>query len=201
MHLYSVIGHAHPGLKKAVSEQLDRINHCSNLYYIPEQAALAKWLIQHSCADKAFFCNSGAEANEAAIKLTRKYAHTKLDIDVPVIITAINSFHGRTLTTITATGQPKYQKDFGPLTPGFEYTEYNNVQKLREKVALIQSSGGGRRYYIYPALFIYLFNMNIYYTYYILYMLYIMHVICYTYYILYITRTYLFTSLSPIYQS
>jgi len=139
----TVIGHANPDLKRAISEQLDKVNHCSNLYYIPEQAALAKWLISHSCADKAFFCNSGAEANEAAIKLARKYAHTKLNIDYPVIITALNSFHGRTLTAITATGQPKYQKDFGPLTPGFEYTPYNDVQKLRELVTSIQSSGNG----------------------------------------------------------
>jgi acetylornithine aminotransferase len=139
-----VLGHAHPALKRAVCAQMDRVNHCSNLYYIPEQAALAKWLVQSSCADKVFFCNSGAEANEAAIKLARKYAHTKLNIDFPVIITAINSFHGRTVTAITATGQPKYQKDFGPLTPGFEYTPYNDISKLRELVASIQSSGGSR---------------------------------------------------------
>ena len=140
----SVLGHANPVLKKAITEQLDRVNHVSNLYFIPEQAALAKWIKKGSCADKVFFCNSGAEANEAAIKLSRKYAHTKLNIDFPVIITAHASFHGRTLTTITATGQPKYQKDFGPLTPGFEYTEYNNVENLRTLVKTIQSSGGGR---------------------------------------------------------
>lgn len=113
---------------------MQQVHHCSNLYYIPAQAQLASWLVQNSCADKAFFCNSGAEANEAAIKLARKHAHTKLQIDFPVIITAVNSFHGRTLTAITATGQPKYQKDFGPLTPGFEYVEYNNVDALRAKV-------------------------------------------------------------------
>ena len=130
-----------------------QVHHCSNLYYIPVQGQLAKWLVSNSCADKAsvattnfrtnkwnsssyllyqaFFCNSGAEANEAAIKLARKYAHTKLQISSPVIITAISSFHGRTLTAITATGQEKYQKNFGPLTPGFEYVEYNNIQKLK----------------------------------------------------------------------
>lgn len=137
------LGHAHPALKKAVSEQMDRVHHCSNLYFIPEQGQLAKWLVQNSCADKAFFCNSGAEANEAAIKLARKYAHTKLNIDFPVIITAVNSFHGRTLTAITATGQPKYQKDFGPLTPGFEYVDYNDLKQLEEKVKSIQSAGSG----------------------------------------------------------
>jgi acetylornithine aminotransferase len=137
------LGHSHPALKKAVSDQMDKVHHCSNLYFIPEQAALAKWLVHNSCADKAFFCNSGAEANEAAIKLARKYAHTKLNIDFPVIITAVNSFHGRTLTAITATGQPKYQKDFGPLTPGFEYVDYNNLEQLREKVKSVQAAGNG----------------------------------------------------------
>ena len=137
------LGHSHPALKKAVSDQMDKVHHCSNLYFIPEQAALAKWLVSNSCADKAFFCNSGAEANEAAIKLARKYAHTKLNIEFPVIITAVNSFHGRTLTAITATGQPKYQKDFGPLTPGFEYVDYNNLEQLREKVKAVQAAGNG----------------------------------------------------------
>ena len=138
------LGHSHPALKDAINGQMDRIHHCSNLYYIPEQGKLAKWLVSNSCTNKVFFCNSGAEANEAAIKLARKHAHTKLNIDFPVIITAHNSFHGRTLTAITATGQPKYQKDFGPLTPGFEYVEYNNVQDLRNKVSEIKTTGGGR---------------------------------------------------------
>ena len=132
------LGHSHPALKKAVCEQMDRVNHVSNLYFIPEQAKLAKWLTKNSCADKAFFCNSGAEANEAAIKLSRKYAHTKLNIDYPIILTAKDSFHGRTVTTITATGQPKYQKDFGPLTPGFEYFDYNSVESLKAAVDSIR---------------------------------------------------------------
>jgi acetylornithine aminotransferase len=119
------------------------VHHVSNLYYIPEQAALAKWLCANSVADKAFFCNSGAESNEAVIKLARKYAHTKLNIDHPVIITAHRSFHGRTLAAITATGQPKYWQDFGPMVPGFEYVEYNDVESLREKVKEIQARGNG----------------------------------------------------------
>lgn len=94
---------------------------------------------------QAFFCNSGAEANEGAIKLARKYAHTKMGVDFPVIITAVNSFHGRTLTAITATGQPKYQKDFGPLTPGFEYVEYNNLEALQAKVREVNGRGGGHK--------------------------------------------------------
>jgi acetylornithine/N-succinyldiaminopimelate aminotransferase len=113
------LGHGHPVLVSAVSQQIQALHHVSNLYYIPEQGALAQWLVAHSCADKAFFCNSGAEANEGAIKLARKYAHTQRHIQNPVIITASASFHGRTLATITATGQPKYQKNFDPLMPGF----------------------------------------------------------------------------------
>lgn len=135
------LGHSHAGLKKAISEQMERVHHCSNLYYIPQQAQLAKWLVDHSFADKVFFCNSGAEANEAAIKLTRKYAHTRLGVAEPVIITATNSFHGRTITTVTATGQAKYQKDFGPLTPGFAHVPYNDLPALAQCVAQINEEG------------------------------------------------------------
>lgn len=137
------LGHGNPALKKAVSDQMDRMHHVSNLYFIPEQGKLAKWLVANSCADKVFFCNSGAEANEGAIKLARKYAHTKLNVSNPVIITALQSFHGRTLSTITATGQPKYQKNFGPLPAGFEYVPYNDVAAIKAKVADIQARGGG----------------------------------------------------------
>jgi acetylornithine/N-succinyldiaminopimelate aminotransferase len=122
-----ILGHAHPALVAAVTNQIQKLHHVSNLYYIPEQGELAKWIVQHSCADRVFFCNSGAEANEAAIKLARKYAHTVLEIDQPIILTAHSSFHGRTLATITATGQPKYQKNFAPLVPGFHYVPYNDI--------------------------------------------------------------------------
>eukprot|EP00595_Chromulina_sp_UTEXLB2642_P002019 CAMPEP_0196762186 /NCGR_PEP_ID=MMETSP1095-20130614/1578_1 /TAXON_ID=96789 ORGANISM="Chromulina nebulosa, Strain UTEXLB2642" /NCGR_SAMPLE_ID=MMETSP1095 /ASSEMBLY_ACC=CAM_ASM_000446 /LENGTH=413 /DNA_ID=CAMNT_0042112651 /DNA_START=110 /DNA_END=1347 /DNA_ORIENTATION=+ len=139
-----ILGHSSERLKSAVMAQLDSIHHCSNLYYIPAQAQLAAWLTKNSALDKAFFCNSGAEANEAAIKLARKYAHTKLGYEFPVIITAVNSFHGRTVTAITATGQTKYQKNFGPLTPGFEYTPFNDVEALKQLVDKIQSNSEGR---------------------------------------------------------
>lgn len=140
------LGHSHPALKKAVNDQMEKVHHVSNLYFIPPQAELAKWLVETTCGDKAFFCNSGAEANEGAIKLARKYAHNNIDgCTYPIIITAKQSFHGRTLTAITATGQPKYHKDFGPLTPGFEYVEYNNIEELREKVAEIALMGDGRK--------------------------------------------------------
>lgn len=132
------LGHAHPTIVNAVSRQIGRTAHVSNLYYIPEQAALAEWLVTHSPADKVFFCNSGAEANEAAIKLARKHWYGRTGVSepttdkMPVIITAEQSFHGRTLATLTATGQPKYQKNWGPLIPGFRYVRYNDVQHLEE---------------------------------------------------------------------
>ncbi len=133
------LGHAHPVLIEAVNRQIQTLHHVSNLYYIPEQGLLAKWLVQHSCADRAFFCNSGAEANEGAIKLARKYAHTVLNIDEPIILTAHASFHGRTLATITATGQPKYQKNFAPLVPGFHYIPYNDIAAVETAIAQIDA--------------------------------------------------------------
>lgn len=137
------LGHAHPALVETVTQQIQKLHHVSNLYYIPEQGQLAQWLVEHSCADRVFFCNSGAEANEAAIKLARKYSHTVMDIDEPVILSAKSSFHGRTLTTMTATGQPKYQKNFDPLTPGFEYVDYNDLTALEDAIGDIDE--GNRR--------------------------------------------------------
>lgn len=129
------LGHAHPALVETVTQQVQKLHHVSNFYYIPEQGQLAQWLVEHSCADQVFFCNSGAEANEAAIKLARKYAHTVLEIEKPVILTAHSSFHGRTLATITATGQPKYHKNFDPLMPGFEYVPYNDIAAVENAIA------------------------------------------------------------------
>ena len=129
------LGHAHPALIETVTSQISKVHHVSNLYYIPEQGELAKWIVEHSCADSVFFCNSGAEANEAAIKLVRKYAHTVIEfMEKPVILTAKASFHGRTLATITATGQPKYQKDFDPLMPGFHYVPYNDIGAVENAI-------------------------------------------------------------------
>ncbi|MEH2260485.1 aspartate aminotransferase family protein [Nostoc sp.] len=137
------LGHAHPAMVEAVTRQIQKLHHVSNLYYIPEQGELAKWLVDHSCADRVFFCNSGAEANEAAIKLARKYAHTVLDIEKPIILTANASFHGRTLATITATAQPKYQKYFDPLVPGFHYVNYNDINAV--EVAISELDEGDYR--------------------------------------------------------
>jgi acetylornithine/N-succinyldiaminopimelate aminotransferase len=134
------LGHAHPAMIAAVTEQIQTLHHVSNLYYVRQQGELAKWLVEHSCADRAFFCNSGAEANEGAIKLARKYAHTVLNIKNPVILTAQASFHGRTLATITATGQPKYQQNFDPLVPGFHYLPYNDIAALESAIAALDQS-------------------------------------------------------------
>lgn len=129
------LGHCHPRVVKAIREQVETLIHISNLYYIEPQVKLAKMLVDNSCADKVFFCNSGAESNEAAIKLARKYAKLNYGKEKYEIITALHSFHGRTLAAITATGQPKYQKNFEPLPQGFKYVPYNDLDALKEAVS------------------------------------------------------------------
>ncbi|MDO8588036.1 MAG: acetylornithine transaminase [Armatimonadota bacterium] len=128
------LGHCHPGVVNAIREQAGILMHVSNLYYTESQARLAKMLVEWSEMDKAFFCNSGAEANEAAIKLARKWGKSKGSDQKFEIVTALESFHGRTMGAITATGQPKYQKSFEPLVPGFKYVPYNDVEALRSTV-------------------------------------------------------------------
>ena len=125
----NVLGHAHPALVRAVATQAERMIHCSNLYYTKAQADAAARLTALSGLGKVFFGNSGAEANEGAIKLARKYAWRKDPAKVE-IITAHHSFHGRTLATLTATGQPKYREGFGPLPGGFTYVEYGDGDAL-----------------------------------------------------------------------
>jgi len=125
----NVLGHAHPVLVKAVSEQAGKIIHCSNLYYTEVQAILAQKLATLSGLDRVFVGNSGAEANEGAIKLARKYGKT-IAADKVEIITADHSFHGRTLATLTATGQPKYQKGYEPLPGGFKHVPFNDIAAL-----------------------------------------------------------------------
>ncbi|MBI4684997.1 MAG: acetylornithine transaminase [Nitrospirae bacterium] len=127
----NILGHCHPRVVVAIQKQAQRLLHVSNLYHIEPQIKLAKMLVEHSFADKIFFCNSGAEANEAAIKLTRRYAKEHSGKDRFEIITAFNSFHGRTLATITATGQEKIQKGFEPLVPGFKHVLFNDIHALR----------------------------------------------------------------------
>lgn len=128
------VGHAHPRLTAAICAQAGQIMHTSNLFLIEPQARLAQRLVELSFADRAFFCNSGAEANEAAIKLARKWAVQHLAEDQRTIVTAEKSFHGRTLTTVTATGQEKYQQPFKPLPPGFRYVPFGDIEALRAAV-------------------------------------------------------------------
>ncbi|MCE5194496.1 MAG: acetylornithine transaminase [Nitrospiraceae bacterium] len=130
----NILGHCHPKIVIALQKQTQRLMHVSNLYHIEPQIKLAKLLVSHSFADKVFFCNSGAEANEAAIKLARKYAKEHLGKDKFEIITALNSFHGRTLATVAATGQEKFQKGFEPLMPGFQYVPFNDIDALKKAV-------------------------------------------------------------------
>lgn len=118
--------------KNAVIEQLNKLQHVSNLYYTAPCAELAKLLCEKTGMKKVFFSNSGAEANEGAIKFARKYSFDKYGEGRSTIITLVNSFHGRTITTLTATGQDSFHTTFGPFTPGFKYCEANNAQQLKE---------------------------------------------------------------------
>ncbi len=143
----NLLGHGHPKVIAAIKEQVGKLIHASNLYYAEPQVKLAKLLSENSFGGKCFFCNSGAEANEAAIKLVRKYTKKH------EIITMENSFHGRTLATLSATGQTKYQKGFEPLPSGFKYVPFNDVEAAKEAVSEktaafmvepIQGEGGDR---------------------------------------------------------
>ncbi len=149
----NVLGHNYSPLVKAISEQAAKVIHVSNLYYTEPQANAAAKLVKLSGLDRAFFANSGAEANEGAIKIARKFAK-KISADKVQIITAWDSFHGRTLATLTATGQPHYHEGFEPLPAGFDYVHFNDIGELAEKISdktcavmleTIQGEGG-----VYP---------------------------------------------------
>lgn len=149
----NVLGHAYKPLVDAISNQAGKVIHVSNLYYTKPQADAAAKLVKLSGLNRAFFANSGAEANEGAIKLARKFAK-KISPDKTQIITAWYSFHGRTLATLTATGQPKYHKGFEPLPTDFDYVHFNDADELAEKISdktcavmleTIQGEGG-----VYP---------------------------------------------------
>lgn len=128
------LGHSHPKVVEAIRKQAGELLHTSNLYWIPNQVDLAELLIANSFADKAFFCNSGGEANEGALKLARKYAKKNYGAHKYEVVTLTNSFHGRTLATLTATGQPKYHKDYDPLPVGFSYVPLNDIEALQNAV-------------------------------------------------------------------
>lgn len=148
----NIFGIADDEWVSAVTSQLTKLQHTSNYYYTEPQADLAKQICERTNMKKVFFGNSGAEANECAIKTARKYGNKVLGFENPVIITLKNSFHGRTVTTLTATGQDVFHKDFGPFTPGFVYAEANNKEELLRlseendccavMMELIQGEGG-----------------------------------------------------------
>lgn len=128
------LGHCHPKVVKAIQEQAKKLIHVSNFYYIEPQIQLASLLCKHSFADKVFFCNSGAEANEGALKLARKYAKENIDRNRYEVITMEQSFHGRTFATLTATAQSKYHKGYDPLMPGFKYIPFDDIEAMRKAI-------------------------------------------------------------------
>ena len=128
------LGHCHPKVVKAIQDQAEKLIHVSNFYYIEPQIQLASLLCKLSFADKVFFCNSGAEANEGAMKLARKYAKEKVGKDRYEIITMERSFHGRTLATLTATAQEKFHKGYEPLMPGFKYVLFNDIGAVKKAI-------------------------------------------------------------------
>jgi len=128
------LGHAHPGVSKALFMQANTLFHVSNLYYTIPQVELASRLVKNSFADRVFFCNSGAEANEAAIKLARKYFKEKGESGRYRILSMEHSFHGRTMATLSATGQDKIKQGFEPVLEGFDYVPFNEISTLRKKI-------------------------------------------------------------------
>jgi acetylornithine aminotransferase len=147
------LGHAHPGIHAAVALQAETLLHVSNLYYTLPQVELASWLVENSFADRVFFGNSGAEANEAAIKLARRYFKERDEADRFRIISMQRSFHGRTLATLSATGQEKVRKGFDPVLEGFDFVPFNDAGALRAAIGSstcavmlepIQGEGGVR---------------------------------------------------------
>jgi len=128
------LGHCHPSVVAAIQEQGMKLLHCSNLYWIEPQIKLAQILVENSCLDKVFFANSGSEANEGAIKLARKYAKVTYGEGKYEVITIKQSFHGRTLATLAATGQDKFHQDFQPLPPGFTYVPLGDLDALKKAI-------------------------------------------------------------------
>lgn len=140
------LGHSSRVMRRQLGLQLGKLQHVSNLYRIPEQEQLAAWITANSFTDAVFFCNSGAEANEAAIKLARKHGRIARGIgstcaETPIILTAQASFHGRTLAAVTATGQPKYHQGFEPMVQGFQYFPYNDIAAFEALLSSCESAG------------------------------------------------------------
>lgn len=131
----NALGHCHPALQDALAAQAQKLWHISNLYTTEPAQALAKRLVEHTFADKVFFCNSGAEANEAAFKLARKYAFDHFGPEKNEIIACVNGFHGRTLFTVSVGGQPKYQEGFAPLPLGITHVPFNDTEALAAAIS------------------------------------------------------------------
>lgn len=128
------LGHAHPAVAEALCRQAKRLLHVSNLFYTVPQTELAAWLTAHSFADRVFFCNSGAEANEAALKLVRKYFNDRGESGRRRVVAMERSFHGRTFATLSATGQEKVRQGFEPVLAGFEFVPFNDIDALAQVV-------------------------------------------------------------------
>lgn len=131
----NALGHAHPALAQALQDQLAKLWHIGNGYTNEPVLQLAKTLVQSTFADKVFFCNSGAEANEAALKLARKYAHDKFGGEKSEIIAFNHAFHGRTLFTVSVGGQPKYSSDYAPLPQGITHLPYNDIEAVTAAIS------------------------------------------------------------------
>ena len=129
------LGHCHPKVVSALQDQASRLLHCSNFYHIPQQIALAEWLCQHSFAERVFFCNSGAEANEAALKLARKFSRDQWGENRFEVVSALSSFHGRTIAAISATGQDKVREGFSPTVPGFRHVPFGDLDALKDSLS------------------------------------------------------------------
>ena len=130
----NALGHCHPDLVATLAEQAQKLWHISNIYTTKPAQELAQKLVEHTFADKVFFCNSGAEANEAALKLARKYGRDRFGAHKTEIISCTNSFHGRTLFTVSVGGQPKYSQDYAPLPQGISHVPFNDIAALEAAV-------------------------------------------------------------------
>ena len=147
-------GHCHPKLVEALKDQASKLWHTSNLYRIPEQETVAEKLVANSCADRVFFCNSGAEATEGAVKVARRYAWSKGEKDRTEIICATGAFHGRTLAMLAANDRPLFREGFGPSAQGFTHVEWGDIDSLKKHIGKhvaailvepVQGEGGARK--------------------------------------------------------
>ena len=150
----NAFGHCHPKLVEALKDQASKLWHTSNLYRIPEQEKVAEKLVEHSCADRVFFCNSGAEATEGAVKVARRFAWANGEKDRTEIICATGAFHGRTLAMLDANDRPLFREGFGPSAQGFTHVEWGDIKSLKNKIGNhvaailvepVQGEGGARK--------------------------------------------------------